>query len=63
MANELEVRIINLAQKITDMYIDDLDTEKYQEVCHAIHVCREFDIILQRRKFGVTDSYILHYSF
>ena len=42
MANELEVRIINLAQKITDMYIDDLDTEKYQEVCHAIHVCREY---------------------
>ena len=42
MANEREVRIINLAQKITDMYIDDLDTEKYQEVCHAIHVCREY---------------------
>ncbi len=42
MANELEVRIIKLAQKIADMYIDDLDTEDYQVLCHAIHVCREY---------------------
>ena len=42
MKNTLELRIIELAQRIADMYIDDLDAEKYQELCHAIHVCREY---------------------
>lgn len=38
----LEIRLINIAQKIADMYQDKLCKEYYYQLCKAINVCREY---------------------
>lgn len=44
MKETLELRLINLAQKVADMYQDRISQEHYQQLCNAINVCRDYHI-------------------
>ena len=37
-----ELRLVKLAQKIADMYQDDMDPQYYRKLCNAITVYREY---------------------
>jgi hypothetical protein len=37
-----ELRLVKLAQKIADMYQDDMEPQYYRQLCNAITVCREY---------------------
>ncbi len=37
-----ELRLVKLAQKIADMYHDDMEPQYYRQLCNAITVCREY---------------------
>lgn len=42
MKETLEIRLVNLAQKVADMYSDRITQEQYQQLCDAINVCKEY---------------------
>lgn len=38
----IEIRLINLAQKVVDMYSDKITKELYQQLRDAINVCKDY---------------------
>lgn len=42
MKDTIELRLINIAQKIAEMYHDKVSKEYYQQLCNAINVCKEY---------------------
>lgn len=44
MKETIEIRLINLAQKIADMYQDRISNEYYYQLCNSINVCKEYHI-------------------
>lgn len=44
MKETLEMRFINIAQKVADLYSARITQEQYQQLCDAIRVCRDYHI-------------------
>ena len=44
MKEPLELRLVNFAQKVANMYQDRISQEQYQQLCNAINVCRDYYI-------------------
>lgn len=44
MKYTIELRLINIAEKIAEMYQHRVSNEYYQQLCNAINVCKEYHI-------------------
>ena len=42
--DSIELRLIKLAQKVTERYKQKLESERYNELYNAIEVCREYHV-------------------
>lgn len=42
MSETIELRLVNLAQKVADMYCDRIPHEQYEQLCNAINVCKAY---------------------
>lgn len=42
MSEALELRLVSLAQKVADMYKNEIEEKYYKEMCNAINVCHEY---------------------
>jgi len=42
MEETIELRLVNLAQKVADMYSDMIPDDQYKQLCKAIEVCRAY---------------------
>lgn len=42
MSETIELRLVNLAQKVADMYCDRIPREQYEQLCSAINVCKAY---------------------
>ncbi len=42
MSETIEIRLVNLAQKVADMYSDRIPREQYEQLCNAINVCKAY---------------------
>lgn len=47
-----ELRLVKLAQRIADMYQDDMEPQYYRQLCNAITVCREYYVHSKERRVG-----------
>lgn len=55
MAESIELRLTNLAQKVAEMYKDRITPEQYKQLCNAIHVCRDYHVNSQREWVDMYD--------
>ncbi len=44
MEDTIELRLVNLAQKVADMYSDMIPDEQYKRLSEAIEVCRAYHV-------------------
>lgn len=44
MLEAIELRLVNLAQKVANMYKDNIEQKYYDQLCNAITVCRDYYI-------------------
>lgn len=58
MEETLELRLVNLAQKVAEMYADRIAQEQYQQLCNAINVCRNYHTEAQEN-WGVMYDVVL----
>ena len=47
MEKTIELRLVNFAQRVADMYSDRLPDEQYRQLCKAIDVCRAYHVEAQ----------------
>ena len=40
--NTLELRLLTIAQRIADMYMERINKEDYRQLCNAINVCNDY---------------------
>lgn len=40
----MELKLVNLAQRVAEMYVDRLTKAEYEVLCNAIRVCREYHL-------------------